>query len=159
VNDGSDNGGRFTPNLIPPDSCQGQVTDIAIKATIKVDALGYGGFGLDARGQSGADGWSGYALWMYVACYDASESQCLQPYLEAVNPDPNADQLGSRQYAVGSTFHRYELDVRGNSVTAKIDGVTILSAKDNQFLAPGQVGLFCTDSTQVEVSSVSVVTL
>ena len=159
VNDGTNNSGTFAPDLIPPDSCQGRTADIAIKANIKVDALGYGGFGLNVRGQSTPDGWAGYALWMYIACYDASNSSCIQPVVDAVDHDPESTELSRGQYAVGSAFHTYEFDVHGNSITIKVDGATILSTTDNRFLNSGQIGIFCKDGTQVEVRSVHVVAL
>ena len=60
-------------------------------------------------------------------------------------------------FTPGTGWHPYRLSVKGNTITASVNGHPVLSATDNLYLAPGAVGLF-SDATQISVRSFSVTT-
>jgi serine/threonine protein kinase len=61
-------------------------------------------------------------------------------------------------YDPGSGWHTYRLEVQANELRFFVDGVLMVSGMDNQYLAPGKVGLWC-DQMQVNVRSFRVLNL
>lgn len=155
VNDGSDGSGGLAPNLIAPDQCQPTTPNYSVIATIKLDRFGYNyGFGLDARGQTTSNGWTGYAAWLYTCTQGVN---CTEARISAATGYGDGTDLSTVSYYLDQSFHTYEIQVQGNLITFKIDGASVASQTDNEYLSPGQVGLMCKARNQIEVSSVQVV--
>lgn len=61
-------------------------------------------------------------------------------------------------FSPGTDWHVYHAELRANQLTVQIDGSTVLQATDNNYLAPGQVGL-SNGRCQVQVSRFTVTLL
>jgi len=66
--------------------------------------------------------------------------------------------LAGKEFDPGADWHKYRLEVSGNSLTLLIDGVVMAQATDNSFLSAGQVGIW-TSNVQMNVRSFRVVAL
>ena len=70
----------------------------------------------------------------------------------------SVNSLSSAPFDPGKAIHTYRAEVKGNTIKLSIDNNPLASTTDNQFLDPGQVGLY-SDSVQLEVISFKVTAL
>jgi hypothetical protein len=72
---------------------------------------------------------------------------------------PNFGPFGQRpaEYRVGTDWHTYRLEARGNNLKLFIDGALRMEMTDNQHLSSGRVGLFSWYSAQINVRSFKVI--
>ncbi len=116
--------------------------DYAIEADIQViNVGGCSSFGLVARATDSAPGNQGginYCEFRGANLWDVAGA--------------NTD------YDPGSGWHTYRLEVQANEIRFFVDGVLMVSGMDNQYVAPGKVGLWC-DQMQINVRSFRVLNL
>jgi hypothetical protein len=145
VNDGT-NGNSSNWAIAP---CTLTSPDYAVEAEIQVIHVpGYWdggcdhGFGLVAR--------SGYRA---SIIYDRNATARLSTM------DTCGGALGDQSFApdIGG-WHTYRLEVRGNTLTFRIDGSVMVETTNNQFASAGQVGLWGVN-TQIDVRRFEVIAL
>ena len=66
--------------------------------------------------------------------------------------------LKEAQFAPGTTWHTYRVEVKANTIRFLVDGRLLLELRDDTYLTGGQVGLFCY-SVQLSVSDFKVIGL
>src|SRR5229473_1673486 len=70
----------------------------------------------------------------------------------------NSYAIDKWPFEPGNDWHTYRAEVKGNKVRLLIDGTVIIDATDNQYLDPGQVGLW-SKGFQVNIRSFKVINL
>lgn len=120
--------------------------DFAVEAEIRLlrYAITNGSFGLMVRVQE--DG-SGYAVG-----HDYADD------LVVLRAQPGRPTLDRQPFTPGDGWHRYRIEVRGNELSAFVDGSPVLGATDNTFLTGKRVGLW-SSGAQLSVRSVEVTEL
>lgn len=120
------------------------VADFAVEAEIKLlrYTITNGSFGVMVRVQE--DG-SGYSAGHHVA--DDELVLRAQP--------GGRPTLDSQPFTADEEWHRYRIEVRGNELSAFVDGAPVLGATDNLFLTGKRVGLW-SSGAQLSVRSFAV---
>jgi hypothetical protein len=96
---------------------------------------------LMARMINGTGYWGGFA---------GSEAQMVVGYGQG--------DLGASSFVLDSNWHKYRLEVRGNTVKLFLEQAEVARAVDNRALEPGTVGIYCAGG-QICVRSFRVVAL
>lgn len=120
-----------------------QAGDFAVEAEIRLlrYAISNGSFGVMVRVQE--DG-SGYGMG-----HDGADD------LVVLMSQPGRDMLDRQPFTPGDGYHRYRIEVRGNELSAFIDGAPVAGATDNTFLTGKRVGLW-SNGAQLSVRSFEV---
>jgi hypothetical protein len=134
-------------------------TDFAVEAEIQLvrnsdggKISGMGSFGVVAR--IGADE-EGYGVGRCVAAGIFTCGPGTDDAVAVLWTARDAEVLDQTAFQPGGDPHRYRLEVRGNQLTALIDGSPVLQATDNSYLAGARVGLW-SDRAQVSVRGFTV---
>lgn len=135
VSDGSNNGGD---TVVAP--FQPPTRDYAIEATIR--AINPGGCYFGVVGRSTSEG-------HYTVGYNGGRASI---------GSTHSYVIAGTGFDPGKAAHVYRAEFRGNRITLIIDGNAVTQTTDNDFLAPGQVGL-ASASCQIEVSTYRVLAL
>lgn len=126
---------------------------MAIRNTQAGQISGLGSFGVVVRMQDDGDGYRigrCVSAGIFICAPDQPSSQVAGIWTE--NGRTNLDV---RPFVAGGEWHRYRVEVVGNTITVLIDGQFALSATDNTYREGGRVGLYA-NRTQVEVRSFEV---
>lgn len=135
------NDGSSASTLMAPDFCQPKVSDYAVEARIKLISGGCSSeFGVTVRG--------GYTGAIYSPHCGTSG---------IIEVHTSNTSICKNDITIDSSYHTYRVEARGNEISLLVDGSQVCSAADNQYLSPGQVGLF--SNTQIEVTDFKVVPL
>jgi hypothetical protein len=89
-----------------------------------------GSFGLAVRGQENGNGYGFGATTDGTIVLATDQNGVLQ------------DTLDSKPFDPGSNWHRFRIEVSGNTLRAFVDGSLVLNAIDNTFVAGDRVGLW-----------------
>jgi hypothetical protein len=124
---------------------QPQRADYAIEARIQIlSSPGTCWVTLLGRVQTDNCGYDGYSVG-----YDSYYGYGVIAYY---SPSTGWTPINSSTFDPGSDWHTYRAELKGNQITLKIDGNTILQVMDNRLLQAGQVGLG-NGECQIDVSS------
>ncbi len=143
-----DDGTSNTPGGSITAPCQLTVPDYAVEVTMQVvnfQSCCTDNVGMILRGSSTG----GYDVGLEI---DSNHLAKIATDYTSVNP------IASAHFDPGLSVHTYRAEVKGNTIKFFIDGGLLVSATDNQFLDPGQVGLY-SSFVQVEVTSFKVTAL
>src|SRR5216684_364442 len=124
VNDGSSYDGWTIAPFTPTKA------DYAVEAQIQYIGMGraqpWGDSGIDVRGGDKKGYLVGFSTFGNAQISD----------INSVNP------IEKRSFNPGSDWHTYRAEAIGNKIRLLIDGTVIIDTTDNQYLDPGQVGLW-----------------
>lgn len=141
INDGTGSAARWLPAPYRP-----SVSDYAVEAEMRID------HGCNSNGVvAHAVGSNNYAAGAWCGGGVAQ-------IWEWSNNAQNYNPLGTKGFAPGNGWHKYRLEVKGNSLRLLIDGVLMLDVIDDAILTPGLVGLW-SEQEQLEVRSFTVYSL
>src|SRR5205823_6663041 len=142
INDGNDS---YTNWLAAP--CQPSTKDYAVESEMKIDQ-GCNAHGVVAR----AVGPNNYAAGAYCLGGD------VEIWLWGNNASTHQD-LAHHNFSIGTAWHTYRLEVKGNELKLLIDGTVMCDIIDDTILSgAGQVG-FWSQSEQLEVRSFKIIAL
>jgi hypothetical protein len=155
INDGTGSSWIYAP--IAP-----SITDYAVEAEIRFVKRGMspcGRFALGARHGDSGGYWGGVGFGIDPSCRDAADLATIwagRPVPDFRSTDFHSEE--SEEYAPGSGWHVYRLEVAGNTVRLLIDGDPIVEVNDNLYLTSGKVGLICS-YLQISVRNFRVIAL
>jgi serine/threonine protein kinase len=143
----------YGPSIPAPYLVQGS-NDYAVEARIQVTGTNalffHPWFGITVRGKPVGASWQGY--YVGVGC----NSYLTSVFITDVNTIDS--YLKEAQFAPGTSWHTYRVEVKANTIWFLVDGGLLLELQDNTYLTGGQVGLFCY-SVQLSVSDFKVIGL
>lgn len=152
-----------TDIVVKPSGVLQPTGDYAVEAEIQLLRYtdegmisGVASFGIVARGQ---DDGSGYTAGPCVSSgiFSCTKDQPTQR-VAALWAKEGRTTLDVRPFRPAGEWHRYRVEVRGNTLTVQIDGNLALSATDNTYRNGGKVGLW-SNRCQISVRSFEVTPL
>ncbi len=144
----------YGPSIPAPYLVQG-TNDYAVEARMQVTGtpifpLYHPCFGITVRGNPVGGSWQGYYVGVgcnsYLTSVFITDVNTIDAYLKEV------------QFAPGTSWHTYRVEVKANTIRFLVDGGLLLELQDSTYLTGGQVGLFCYNA-QLSVSDFKVITL
>ena len=66
--------------------------------------------------------------------------------------------LAESPFKPHAAWHTYRVEVKGNTITVRIDGGVVFQVTDNKYLAAGRIGLW-SDRCQISVRNFKIILL
>ena len=144
VNDGTN---EDPAQYIPAPVDLGNRSDYAVEVEMQLVRGDSGtGFGMVARATDQGAYWAGSCDGVYAGefgHYIAAGERSYEPVAAwFCEPRGSSLRIAFAPAEPDTDWHTYRLEVQGNTLRLMVDGALVLETVDNQFLEPGQVGLF-----------------